>query len=118
MMQSDIARCESLHETAHGYTRANELRDALATGTPIVAQRDGRVRAYMAAPTIWLANHGVAETEEDMQALRSASDNETANFVPYAGSSRGFISLVSNGRLSRYQTYDPDDDRRVSRAAG
>jgi hypothetical protein len=31
--------------------------------------RGGRVRAYMAAPTIWLANHGVAATEEDMQAL-------------------------------------------------
>ena len=66
---SDMAGCESLHESVHGYTRTNELRDTLATGTPIVALRDGRLRAYMAAPTIWLANHGVAETEEDMQAL-------------------------------------------------
>src|SRR5712691_9338799 len=47
----------------------NELHDALATGAPIVALRNGRVRAYMAAPTIWLANHGVAEAEEDMHAL-------------------------------------------------
>ena len=31
--------------------------------------RGGRVRAYMAAPMIWLANHGVAETEDDMKAL-------------------------------------------------
>ncbi len=66
---SDLAGCERLHERVHGYTRTNELRDALETGTPIVALRDGRVRAYMAAPTIWLANHGMAETEEDMQAL-------------------------------------------------
>jgi len=66
---SDMAGCESLHDSVHGYTRTNELRDALETGAPIVALRDGRVRAYMAAPTIWLANHGVAETEEDMQAL-------------------------------------------------
>lgn len=66
---SDIAGCERLHESVHGYTRTNELRDALATGAPIVALRDRRVRAYMATPTIWLANHGVAETEEDMQAL-------------------------------------------------
>jgi GNAT superfamily N-acetyltransferase len=66
---SDLAGCESLHERVHGYARTNELRDALETGTPIVALRDGRVRAYMAAPTIWLANHGIAETEEDMQAL-------------------------------------------------
>jgi GNAT superfamily N-acetyltransferase len=66
---SDMAGCERLHESVHGYTRTNELRDALATGLPVVALRDRRVRAYMAAPTIWLANHGVAETGEDMQAL-------------------------------------------------
>jgi len=66
---SDMEDCERLHESVHGYTRTNELRDALATATPIVALRDRRVRAYMAVPTIWLANHGVAETEEDMQAL-------------------------------------------------
>jgi len=66
---SDIAACECLHESVHGYTRTNELSDAAATGAPIVAVRDGSVRAYMAAPTIWLANHGVAETEDDMQAL-------------------------------------------------
>lgn len=66
---SDIAGCEALHESVHGYPRTNELRDALATGAPIVALRDGRMRAYMAAPTIWLANHGVAEDEEAMRAL-------------------------------------------------
>lgn len=66
---SDMAGCENLHKSIHGYTRTNELRDALATGTPVVALREGRIRAYMAAPAIWLANHSVAETEEDMQAL-------------------------------------------------
>ena len=69
MTASDMEDCERLHESVHGYTRTNELRDTLATAAPIVALRDRRVRAYMAAPTIWLANHGVAETEEDMQAL-------------------------------------------------
>jgi predicted N-acetyltransferase YhbS len=66
---SDLGGCERLHESVHGYSRTNELRDALATATPIVALREGRVRAYMTAPAVWLANHGVAETEEDMQAL-------------------------------------------------
>lgn len=83
MMQTDVAGCESLHETVHGYTRTNELRDALATGTPIVAQRDGRVRAYMAEPTIWLANHGVAETEEDMQALLLGAPRITKQPISY-----------------------------------
>jgi len=66
---SDMMGCEALHQSVHGYPRTNELRDALATGAPIVALQGGRVRAYMAAPTIWLSNHGVAEAEEDMQAL-------------------------------------------------
>jgi GNAT superfamily N-acetyltransferase len=66
---SDLAGCERLHQSVHGYTRTNELRDALERATPIVALREGRVRAYMTAPAIWLANHGVAETEEDMKAL-------------------------------------------------
>jgi len=59
---ADVAGCERLHESVHGYTRTNELLGALATGTPIVALRDKRVRAYMTTPKIWLANRGVAET--------------------------------------------------------
>ncbi len=69
LTETDVAGCEALHESVHGYPRTNELREALATGSPVVALRGGRVRAYMAVPTFWIANHGVAETEEDMQAL-------------------------------------------------
>lgn len=66
---SDLEGCEALHQSIHGHPRTNELRDAIATGASIVALREGRVRAYMATPTVWLANHGVAEAEEDMRAL-------------------------------------------------
>jgi GNAT superfamily N-acetyltransferase len=69
LTEADVAGCAALHERVHGYPRTNELRIALATGSPAVALRGGRVRAYMAAPTFWIANHGVAETEADMQAL-------------------------------------------------
>jgi GNAT superfamily N-acetyltransferase len=69
LADADMQECEALHESVHGYTRTNELRDALATGAPIAAIRGGRVRAYMTMPTSWLANHSVAETDEDMQAL-------------------------------------------------
>jgi GNAT superfamily N-acetyltransferase len=41
---SDMAGCDALHESIHGHPRTKELGDALATGTPIVALRDGRVR--------------------------------------------------------------------------
>ena len=69
LLASDIGSCEGLHTSIHGYTRTNELRDAIETRAPIVALRDGRVRAYMTAPTNWLANHGAAATDEDLQAL-------------------------------------------------
>ena len=69
LMELDVPQCEKLHQRVHGYSRTNELRDAILMATPIVALRGGLVRAYMAAPTNWLANHGVSETEEDMQAL-------------------------------------------------
>jgi GNAT superfamily N-acetyltransferase len=66
---ADVAGCAELPGRIHGYPRTTELGDALATGSPVVALRGGRVRGYLAAPTSWIANHGVTETEADMQAL-------------------------------------------------
>src|SRR5262245_9791539 len=67
--ERDLAACAALYERVHGFPRTNELRDALATGSPIAALRDGRVTAYMAVPTFWIANHGVADALEDVEAL-------------------------------------------------
>jgi GNAT superfamily N-acetyltransferase len=69
LMEADLQECESLYERVQGHSRTNELRDALVTGTPIVAIRGERVCAYLASPTNWLANHGVSETEDDMRSL-------------------------------------------------
>ena len=69
LREEDLAACAALHERVHGYSRANELRDALTKGLARVALRDERVVAYAAVTTIWLANHGVGETEEDVAAL-------------------------------------------------
>ena len=69
LREEDLAACAALHERVHGYSRANELREALARGLAWVALREGRVVAYAAVVTVWLVNHGVGETEEDMVAL-------------------------------------------------
>ena len=69
LTEADLEACEALHERIHGHPRTNELREALSAGLPVAALRGGRIRAYMAVPTIWLANFGVSETEADMQAL-------------------------------------------------
>jgi GNAT superfamily N-acetyltransferase len=67
--ERDLAGCTALYERVHGFPRTNELRDTLATGSPVAALRNERVTAYMAVPTFWIANHGVAETPADVQAL-------------------------------------------------
>lgn len=67
--EDDLAACDALHQRVHGYSRTNELREALEAGSPIVAVRDGRLCAYLAAPALWLANHAVADSDEDLRAL-------------------------------------------------
>jgi GNAT superfamily N-acetyltransferase len=69
LREEDLATCAALYERVHGYPRANELRDALVRGLAWGASRNGRLVAYTAVATVWLANHGVGETEEDMVAL-------------------------------------------------
>jgi ribosomal protein S18 acetylase RimI-like enzyme len=69
LRETDIPACEALHVRVHGYSRTNELRDALAAGAPVAALRNSRVCAFLTMPTSWQANHGVAVTDEDLQAL-------------------------------------------------
>ena len=53
---------------------------------PFVAVRDGHVSAYATTLTFWPMAHGVAETDEDMQALlrgvAAAVDEPLAILVP------------------------------------
>jgi predicted N-acetyltransferase YhbS len=65
----DLDACAALCVRVHGISRRNELADALRLFAPLVAEREGRITAYMTAPTFWLANHGVAESERDLRDL-------------------------------------------------
>jgi hypothetical protein len=65
----DIPACEALQLRVLGYSRVNELGETLAMGAPLVALREGHLRAYASMPTNWQANHAMAETDEDLQAL-------------------------------------------------
>jgi predicted N-acetyltransferase YhbS len=69
LTEADIDQCAALCETVHGFARTGALRDALQAFTPFVALRDGRIVGYASTLTFWPMAHGVAETEEDMQAL-------------------------------------------------
>ncbi len=71
LTRADLEECAALCERVQGFERTNELTDALDAPnvcSPFVALREGRIVAYT---YVFLQNpqHGVAETEEDMQAL-------------------------------------------------
>jgi predicted N-acetyltransferase YhbS len=84
--EGDLDDCGALCTQVHGFPRTNELRDATHAFTPFVARRDGRVVAYTSTATFWPMNHGVASSDEDMQALllgaAAAADDPLALLVP------------------------------------
>lgn len=69
MTPDDVAECDALHQRVHGVSRRHELAAAIPLFEPWLVRRAGRVTGYAAAPTLWFANHGVAETEADMIVL-------------------------------------------------
>ncbi|WP_428940425.1 N-acetyltransferase family protein [Fontivita pretiosa] len=69
MTEDDLPACGELHRQVHGFTRNGALGDDLRQLGSVVLKRNGRVVAYSSAPSFWIANHGVAETERDMRQL-------------------------------------------------
>jgi predicted N-acetyltransferase YhbS len=69
MVPGDLAACDDLCRRVHGISRRREVESALQRLAPLVAERDGVIAAYMTAPTFWIANHGVAASEEDLRTL-------------------------------------------------
>jgi ribosomal protein S18 acetylase RimI-like enzyme len=86
LREADLDACGALCEQVHGFERTNELRGAMRAFAPFVAERDGRIRAYVTTATFWPMAHGVAETDADMQALlrgvAAAVDDPLAILVP------------------------------------
>jgi predicted N-acetyltransferase YhbS len=69
MTEADLPRCGELCAHVHGFERNGELTDAVKMFGPVVLERGGRITAYCSAPSFWIPNHGVAETEVDMRQL-------------------------------------------------
>jgi GNAT superfamily N-acetyltransferase len=67
----DLAACNDLCLRVHGHDRGGELSDAIQQGTALVAESEGRVRAY--ASGVGFFGHAVGESNEDLQALIAAA---------------------------------------------
>jgi predicted N-acetyltransferase YhbS len=86
LRDADLDECEALCKKVHGFERTNELRGAMHAFEPFVAVRDGRVVAYATTVTFWPMAHGVAESDQEMQALlcgaAAAVDDPLTILVP------------------------------------
>src|SRR6202030_999297 len=69
LRESDLDGCTALCRDVHGFDRRNELRESASPFHSFVALEGGRIRAYVSAPWFWVLNHGVAQTDQDMQEL-------------------------------------------------
>jgi predicted N-acetyltransferase YhbS len=81
---ADAAGCAALIGRHLGQDRRTALRMAMGFGTPVVAERAGRITGLMVVPQFWHLNFGVAETEADFQALvvGAARTGEVAFLFP------------------------------------
>ena len=68
---SDLPACNDLCLRVHGHDRDGELSDAIQQGTAVVAESEGRIKAY--ASSIAFFGHAVGESNHDLQALISAA---------------------------------------------
>lgn len=64
---TDVAQCNDLCKSVHGFSREMELRQAIEQGTASIVERDGKVTGYSAG--IGLFGHSVAKSNEDLKAL-------------------------------------------------
>jgi len=63
----DAAACDALCVRVHGHDRGGELRDGIAHGMALVAERDGQITAY--SPVMGFFGHAVAEDNSALKAL-------------------------------------------------
>jgi predicted N-acetyltransferase YhbS len=71
--EEDIDACNRLSRAVHGHDRDGELRDALAQGSALVVERDGRITGYTTATAFF--GHTVGETTDDLKALIGAAQS-------------------------------------------
>jgi predicted N-acetyltransferase YhbS len=69
---ADVEECHELCRREHGHDRGGQLTDAVAQGTAMVVEHDGRVTGY-ASDLAW-SGHAVGESNEDLKALMFAAD--------------------------------------------
>ncbi len=87
----DLAACNLLCQTIHGFDRSRELSQAIGQGTATVVEHDKIVTGY--ATSIGFFGHAVGKSNEDLKALIGAATS-------FAG--QGFLIPTRNSQLFRW----------------
>ena len=82
-VDGDVELCDELCKRILGVSRRCEIEKAVSSLSPLVAERSSKIVGYMTAPSLWLANHGVAHSASDMHAmiLGAAAVNPSVSFL-------------------------------------
>jgi len=96
IQESDFEECAELCRATIGFDRSNELRHIPPFLPTFVAVREGKIRAYAAAPHFWALNHAVAESVEDMAAVLGGAS------VHGNGAPLSFLLPIRQGELFRW----------------
>jgi len=88
---ADLASCNQLSVTIHGFARSADLTQSIERGTALVTERDGRITAY--TTLLGFFGHATAETTPDLCALIASADT-------LAGS--GILVPTRNSALFRW----------------
>ena len=89
--ERDLAACNELCRSVHGYDRGRELADAIQAGTATIVEHDDAISGY--ATMIGFAGYAVGKSNADLKALIGAAPE-------YSGP--GFLLPTRNGELFRW----------------
>lgn len=87
----DAHACNALCRKVHGFDRTSEVAHAIALGTAVVVENNGRITGYTTG--VGFVGHGVGETNEDLKALIASADG-------FSGP--GILIPTGNGELFRW----------------
>ena len=69
--EADLAACNRICHSVHGFDRGDELRDAIAASTATVVEHLGQITGYTTGIAFFA--HTVGETNQDLKALIGAA---------------------------------------------
>ena len=100
---ADLEDCNKVCLRVHGLDRGSELRDSISRGKAVLVGRDGRISGYSTG--VNSVGHSVAETNQDLKALISASPSFGLGFLLPVVNSEVLHWCLDNGlRIVRPMT--------------